>query len=208
MGWSLTPHVKIRIHLDEQRVAISQLKDRAAPAWSFDFCSGSGQPAFRLHGYLSMTGLHTRLTFGIPRLLGVGFVLCLVLVGVCSGAHSKAKSKAKARPVVRLHAVVAHSRLLPAVASQVSVAPMAKTVAQSQHAAMGPKPLPPPPPPVIRGGPWTEPTFADSTEGDNVDGEDLDVRRAAVAALGPYNGSVVVVDSANGRVLSMVNQRV
>jgi len=41
-----------------------------------------------------------------------------------------------------------------------------------------------------------------------VDAEDLDVRRAAVMALGPYNGSVVVVDSTTGRVLSMVNQRV
>ena len=61
---------------------------------------------------------------------------------------------------------------------------------------------------VIRGGPWTEPTFADSTNGDNVDGEDLDVRRAAVEALGPYNGSVVVVDPSNGRVLTMVNQKV
>src|SRR5579872_2727026 len=60
---------------------------------------------------------------------------------------------------------------------------------------------------VIRGGPWTEPTYADSTNGDNVDGEDLDVRRAAVEALGPYNGSVVVVDPSNGRVLTMVNQK-
>ena len=49
---------------------------------------------------------------------------------------------------------------------------------------------------MIAGGPWTEPTFADSTEGDNVDGEDLPMRRAAVEALGPYNGSVVVVDPA------------
>jgi len=61
--------------------------------------------------------------------------------------------------------------------------------------------------PVIRGGPWTEPTYADSTLGDNVDGEDLDVRRAAVEALGRFNGSVVVVDPANGRILSMVNQK-
>lgn len=61
--------------------------------------------------------------------------------------------------------------------------------------------------PIIRGGPWTEPTFADSTLGDNADGEDLDVRRAAVAALGSYNGSVVVVDPSNGRILSIVNQR-
>jgi cell division protein FtsI/penicillin-binding protein 2 len=60
---------------------------------------------------------------------------------------------------------------------------------------------------VVRGGPWTEPTFADSTDGDNVDGEDLEIRRAAVEALGPYNGSMVVVDPGNGRVLSMVNQK-
>lgn len=55
--------------------------------------------------------------------------------------------------------------------------------------------------------PWDEPTYADSTAGDNVDGEDLPVRRAAVEALGRYNGSVVVVDPDNGRVLTMVNQR-
>src|SRR5882724_9169333 len=41
--------------------------------------------------------------------------------------------------------------------------------------------------PVVRGGPWTEPTFADSTAGDFIDGEDPEVRRAAVEALGPYN---------------------
>jgi penicillin-binding protein 2 len=60
---------------------------------------------------------------------------------------------------------------------------------------------------VVRGGPWTQPTYADSTDGDNIDGEDLDVRREAVAALGPYNGSVVVVDSTTGRILTMVNQK-
>jgi penicillin-binding protein 2 len=46
----------------------------------------------------------------------------------------------------------------------------------------------------------------DPTLGDNVDGEDLVIRRAAVAALGTLNGSVVVADPSNGRVLSMVNQ--
>jgi penicillin-binding protein 2 len=61
--------------------------------------------------------------------------------------------------------------------------------------------------PIVRGGPWTEPTYADSTVGDKADGEDLDVRRAAVEALGPYNGSVVVVDPASGRILSIVNQK-
>jgi cell division protein FtsI/penicillin-binding protein 2 len=61
--------------------------------------------------------------------------------------------------------------------------------------------------PATYSGPWTAPTFADSTSEDNVDGEDLDVRRAAVAALGPYRGTVVVTDPQNGRVLSIVNQK-
>lgn len=55
---------------------------------------------------------------------------------------------------------------------------------------------------------WMEPTYADSTIGDRVEGEDLTVRRAAVEALGPLNGSVVVADANSGRVLTIVNQRV
>jgi penicillin-binding protein 2 len=61
--------------------------------------------------------------------------------------------------------------------------------------------------PIIAGGPWTEPTYADSTVGDNVDGDDLVVRRAAVEALGNFNGSVVVADPQTGRVLTIVNQK-
>ena len=53
---------------------------------------------------------------------------------------------------------------------------------------------------------WDEPTYKESTNGDSVDGEDLDVRRAAVEALGQYNGSIVAVDPTNGRILTMVNQ--
>lgn len=55
--------------------------------------------------------------------------------------------------------------------------------------------------------PWITPTYADSTLGDVIDGEDLTVRRAAVSALGPYNGSVVVADPSTGRILSIVNQK-
>jgi penicillin-binding protein 2 len=55
--------------------------------------------------------------------------------------------------------------------------------------------------------PWTTPTYADSTTGDNIDGEDLAVRQAAVAALGPFNGSVVVADPNTGRLLTVVNQK-
>src|SRR5260370_1501556 len=42
---------------------------------------------------------------------------------------------------------------------------------------------------VIAGGPWRSPNFADSTEGDRMDGEDPRVRQAAVEALGPINGT-------------------
>jgi len=55
--------------------------------------------------------------------------------------------------------------------------------------------------------PWTEPTYAESSDGDRVDGDDLAVRRAAVDALGRFNGSIVAVDPGNGRVLTIVNQK-
>lgn len=55
--------------------------------------------------------------------------------------------------------------------------------------------------------PWDTPTFADSTWGDIAEGEDPVVRRAAVQALGPYNGAVVVADPFTGRILSIVNQK-
>lgn len=51
------------------------------------------------------------------------------------------------------------------------------------------------------------PPPVDPTEGDNVDGDDLMVRRAAVAALGSVKGSVVVADANTGRVLTIVNQK-
>ncbi len=53
---------------------------------------------------------------------------------------------------------------------------------------------------------WDEPTYKDSTADDKVDGEDLNVRKAAVDALGPLNGSVVVADPTTGRILTIVNQ--
>ncbi len=53
---------------------------------------------------------------------------------------------------------------------------------------------------------WDVPTYKDSVSEDKIDGEDLVVRKAAVDALGPFNGSVVVVDPNTGRILTMVNQ--
>ena len=58
-----------------------------------------------------------------------------------------------------------------------------------------------------RWSPWNVPTYADSAAGDNPDGEDRDVRQAALDALGKLNGSVVVTDAETGRVLTIVNQK-
>lgn len=69
------------------------------------------------------------------------------------------------------------------------------TARKSSHARHTLRRHRPAPPPV------------DPTEGDNVDGDDLVIRRAAVAALGTVNGSVVVVDPSTGRILTIVNQK-
>jgi cell division protein FtsI/penicillin-binding protein 2 len=54
---------------------------------------------------------------------------------------------------------------------------------------------------------WKAPDFADSDAADRDQGEDLVVRRAAVDALGRYNGAIVVTDPETGRILSIVNQK-
>jgi membrane carboxypeptidase/penicillin-binding protein len=43
--------------------------------------------------------------------------------------------------------------------------------------------------------------------GDTIAGEDPVVRQAAIDALGDMNGTAVVIDPANGRILAMVNQK-
>ena len=50
------------------------------------------------------------------------------------------------------------------------------------------------------------PTFTDSEKGDVAAYDDPAVRQAAIAALGRYNGSVVAIDPASGRILTVVNQ--
>lgn len=56
---------------------------------------------------------------------------------------------------------------------------------------------------------WTTSSFArgDIFAGDVTAGEDPVVRQAAVAALGDMNGTAVVIDPSNGRILAMVNQK-
>jgi len=50
------------------------------------------------------------------------------------------------------------------------------------------------------------PTFTDSEKNDVAAYDDPIVRKAAVDALGRYNGSVVAIDPASGRILTVVNQ--
>src|SRR5262249_15870842 len=77
----------------------------------------------------------------------------------------------------------------PAQARRKTPAKLSKTVAKKRPAVRKAMPM------------------VDPTVGDNVDGDDLTIRRAAVQALGGYAGSVVVVDPSSGRVLTMVNQK-
>jgi penicillin-binding protein 2 len=51
------------------------------------------------------------------------------------------------------------------------------------------------------------PTFANSALDDVTADDDPIVRQAAVTALGRYNGSVVAIDPSNGRILTVVNQK-
>ena len=47
---------------------------------------------------------------------------------------------------------------------------------------------------------------SDQTVGDVTDGEDPVVRQAAISALGDMNGTIVVINPSNGRILTMVNR--
>jgi beta-lactamase class D len=126
-----------------------------------------------------------------------------------TAAHPVAK-KTSTAPVHKPAAAVAHATPVPATTRPVAKAalPAAGNKALVAKAAVTPVSRTTTRPRVRRWvETWDEPTFKDSTDGDAVEGEDLTVRKAAVEALGPYNGSIVAVDPSNGRILTMVNQR-
>src|ERR1700674_1118030 len=58
----------------------------------------------------------------------------------------------------------------------------------------------------VRSSRYGVPTFTDSEKGDVAAYDDPTVRKAAIDALGRYNGSVVAIDPASGRILTVVNQ--
>jgi cell division protein FtsI/penicillin-binding protein 2 len=126
--------------------------------------------------------------------------------GISSGFQSPVAGACRVAAARRLIEMTKFLRVLLGASLALALAP---GVAAGQNAASPVAKSPAPRPQRIRRspGPWDVPTYADSTIGDVLDGEDLQVRRAAVDALGPFNGSVVVVDPNSGRILSMVNQR-
>src|ERR1017187_4598488 len=65
---------------------------------------------------------------------------------------------------------------LKQVVAVASRTPTRLRVVQAPKAALaGPRRVAPAPA-IHAGGPWTSPTYADSTDGDNIDGEDMDIR--------------------------------
>ena len=108
----------------------------------------------------------------------------LLLLSVPSGAITKKPVKHKAARAHRASATIA-----PAVNATSKKAPVSP--AKGKYLS----------------GPWRVPTYADSSEGDRIEGEDPTVRRAALDALGKLNGTVVVADPQTGRILTIVNQR-
>jgi len=55
--------------------------------------------------------------------------------------------------------------------------------------------------------PWHMTSYGDSAVGDNPTGEDPAIRAAAIDALGKWYGAVAVVNPNNGRILTLVNQK-
>ncbi len=122
----------------------------------------------------------------VARILPVLLILCLASGTAFGATKKRRRTPRKASATVAKS--MAHSRRVAAVRH----APVTHASSRRARALWSP---------------WTEPTFADSTSSDFIDGEDLAVRRAAVDALGPYNGSIVAVDPNTGRILTMVNQK-
>lgn len=119
------------------------------------------------------------------------FALLLLAIAWASNVMAATTVKKKKKTVHRTTVSKTLGKTAPSVRASSSTMRMVAKRSRTRRAA----------------GAWRAPTYADSTDGDFIDGDDLTVRRAAVEALGPLNGSVVVSDPTTGRVLTVVNQR-
>ena len=134
-------------------------------------------------------------------LLGL-FLLSLSFPATVLAVAVAAKKKAPAHKAVAAKHVAARQAARRPVARKTMVSTVALRRTSTSRKAVATRVRP-----ITRSSPWTEPSFGEPTVGDNEEGEDPVVRKAAVDALGPFNGSMVVVDPQNGRVLTIVNQR-
>lgn len=126
----------------------------------------------------------------IVRFLVIAFC-SLMLTGAAEAAETKKKARRRTPP--RASAAVAKKAIPASAVKRKKKSTRSKTAVAKRRRP-------------VRSF-WTEPSYADATIGDEVEGEDPIIRRAAVKALGPYNGTVVVADPSNGRILTVVNQR-
>lgn len=125
----------------------------------------------------------------IKRFFGLRMLWIAAILSLACGSASAVTTKPKKKSPVR--------RALSAVAAPVRAVTPHRPVSHMTRLARR-RYIPAPS--------YITPTYADSTANDTVDGEDLAVRRAAVSALGPFNGSIVVADPNTGRLLAVVNQ--
>ena len=151
-----------RQKLDEKRLEWAQLRYPAAPAGNlynklWRIITGSTTWAL-------VSGLMNTSSFGLRRFLQFPVLFFLISVVVFATTTPM--------PPRRHHRAAHHAAAAPAAAVHHSAATSSTTSSKVlvHRAAYR---VPAAPPVVVRGGPWTEPTYADSTMGDNADGEDL-----------------------------------
>jgi penicillin-binding protein 2 len=115
--------------------------------------------------------------------------------------------KSRLYVIIVLFSTVFVANLLAVTPAKKKKKPLANKAVAMNVVATNAKVVKPRPKRVVAIGPWRVSNYADSTEGDFIDGEDLAVRRAAVNALGRMNGTIVVTDPNTGRILTIVNQK-
>jgi penicillin-binding protein 2 len=127
-------------------------------------------------------------TFAVALSLAAGSALAIT--ETVSTVHHKKKKKAASATAVSAKPHAATASASPLVSTTIVGTSAKRTAHKPRGVAQT----------------WDEPTYKDSIANDKVDGEDITVRKAAVEALGPLNGSVVAVDPSTGRILTIVNQ--
>src|SRR5438874_10364837 len=106
----------------------------------------------------------------VLRLIAFAFAIHLLAsVGISGTVPPRRRHR---RTTVTHKTAGTKARVYTAVATSPRT-PIRKLSARVQRPSAGPRPVVAAGP-IIAGGPWTSPTYADSTQGDNIDGEDLD----------------------------------